>query len=159
MLHDIVNRTIISVEKHTKLQEVARLMKKHNVGSVLVLENRKPIGMITDRDIIVRFLGSTQEEPGQEYRIGNAVAGDFMTRSVVSVSEKDGIFECIQKMRQAKVRRIPVVNDEGFPVGILSFGDLLAILSKEFSALSEGATIAGDTGGETLPKARTEKAA
>ncbi|HAR41626.1 MAG TPA: CBS domain-containing protein, partial [Bdellovibrionales bacterium] len=53
----------------------------------------------------------------------------------VTCRETDGVYDCIQKMKQAKVRRIPVVNGSEEVVGILSFGDLLSMLSREFSEL------------------------
>jgi CBS domain-containing protein len=53
------------------------------------------------------------------------------------VKETDGIYDCIQKMRESGVRRMPVVDHEGKAVGVVSFGDLLAVLSEEFAALTE----------------------
>ncbi|MBC7693308.1 MAG: CBS domain-containing protein [Methylotenera sp.] len=138
MLHDIVNRrNLVSVSKTTPVSEVAALMESHNIGSVMVLENETPVGIITDRDIVIRCVCSQQDPK-------TCQAQEVMTNSLHFVFESDGIFECIQKMRDEKIRRMPVVDLQGKAVGILSMGDLLAILSKEFFDLTYAATRIGD---------------
>jgi predicted transcriptional regulator len=63
-----------------------------------------------------------------------------MTAAVTTVRDDSGLFDCIRTMHDARVRRLPVVDSNGKPVGIISFGDLLGILSKEFGSLVENCT-------------------
>jgi predicted transcriptional regulator len=66
-----------------------------------------------------------------------------MTESLVTCYDTDGIFDCITKMKDAKVRRIPIVDKTGKAIGILSAADLLTVLAKEFDFLASAATIRG----------------
>lgn len=134
MIRDMINRNLVSVNPDTPVREVASHMDSKNVGSILVLENGRPRGIITDRDIVVRCLSNSKKS------IDDFKASDCMTDSVETVRENQGFYECIQKMRNSHIRRIPVVNDQGQAVGILSFDDILSVLSKELQELTEAAT-------------------
>ena len=135
MLKQLINRHLVCVEPQTKISEVAKVMAQEDVGCVLVLDNGKPRGLITDRDIIVRCLAKNID-------VEDCTVENVMTESLETVKSTDGVFDCIQTMRKAGVRRIPVVDEWGQVEGVISFGDLLAMLSKEFSELTETTTAA-----------------
>lgn len=138
MIRDILNKNLVTVSPNAKCREIATLMDIKNVGSVLVLENGKLKGIITDRDIVVRCLSNSNID------IDKFTASDFMTSSVETIRDTDGLFDCIQKMRGAHVRRMPVLDSQGRCVGILSLGDILGILGREFDGLAQAATPMGD---------------
>jgi CBS domain-containing protein len=112
---------------------VAKEMAKHDVGAVLVLKDGKPIGIVTDRDIVIQCLG-------KGHRADECQVEEVMTTQVQFVRETDGIFDCIRAMRASAIRRLPVINDEGKAVGLISFGDLLSLLAREFSDIVETTT-------------------
>jgi CBS domain-containing protein len=131
MLKDIVNRKLVTTEPSAKISEVAQQMAHFDVGCVLVVENKKIKGLITDRDIVLRCIA-------KDVSLTDCVASSIMTETPATVRDTDGIFDCIETMRGAKVRRIPVVDRAGDVVGIVSFGDILAVLSKELAELTKG---------------------
>ena len=131
MLMEIVNRDLVTVEPHQSVLEAARRMEERDVGCVLVLSNGKPRGLITDRDIVLRCVAHNLD-------ISDTTVENILTESLATVHLTDGIFDCIRKMREAGVRRIPVVGDDGKAVGIVTFDDFICILSQELSALTEG---------------------
>ncbi len=131
MLKDIVNRKLVTTDPSAKICDVAQLMARFDVGCVLVVENKKIKGLITDRDIVVRCLA-------KNVSLDECPVKSVMTEAPVTVRDTDGIFDCIETMRGAQVRRIPVVDRSGEVVGILSFGDILAVLSKELAELTKG---------------------
>lgn len=133
MLRNIINRNLIVVEPDSKVSEAAYLMDKEGVGCVLVLDNGKSRGMLTDRDIVTRCIAKNID-------VDDCTVENIMSESLETVKETDGIFDCIQTMKYAGVRRIPVVDDQNQVVGIVSFGDVLALLSKEFAFLTENTT-------------------
>lgn len=137
MLRDILNRRLVTVSPDAKVIEAARLMEEANVGSVLVLDNDKPRGILTDRDIVVRCIA-------QNVDVTDCTVENILSESLVVCHETDGIFDCIRRMREAKVRRMPVLNDQGKVVGIVSFGDLMAMLGREMGELTQGTTPAED---------------
>lgn len=134
MLRDILEeQELVTCEPDAKVAEVAKLMADRNVGAVLVLTHDKPRGIITDRDITVRCVAKNLD-------VNDTTVEQVLTESLETVEETAGFFDCIRKMREARVRRMPVVNDEGRAMGIISFGDLLGILSKELVALTSSTT-------------------
>jgi CBS domain-containing protein len=133
MLKDIMCRDLVTVEPDAKVSEVAKVMERENVGCVLILDNGKPRGLLTDRDIVTRCIAKNVD-------VDDCTVENIMTESLEVVKETDGIFDCIETMHGAGVRRIPVVNEQGRAVGLISFGDLLAVLSKEFSELTATTT-------------------
>lgn len=148
MLRDILNHSdLVTVEPDAKVIEVAKLMERENVGCVLVLSEGKPRGLITDRDIVVRCIAKNVD-------VSDCTVEQVMTESVETAKDTDGVFDCIRKMRDAGVRRMPVVDDEGKAVGIITAGDLLAMLSKEFATLAQGTTPLEEQQGEDVEKVR-----
>ena len=137
MLKNIMNRKVISVTRDQNVREVARLMAKEKVGAILVSDQHQPVGIITDRDIAIKCVAENHQPE-------DCKASDLMTRSPATVKETDGLYDCIHQMREHRVRRIPVVDQNGNAVGIVTFSDLVGIISKEFSELAEAATPAGD---------------
>lgn len=130
---EICNREVIIVQRDTTVQEAARLMRQHHVGALVVVEEvsgkRKPVGVVTDRDLVVEVL-ATQLDAGA------ITAGDIMLQELVTVPESSGVFEVIQFMRAKGVRRLPVVDGQGALVGIVALDDLLSLLAEELSELS-----------------------
>ncbi|MCM2277493.1 MAG: CBS domain-containing protein [Oligoflexia bacterium] len=137
MLKEILrNQSLVTCEPDAKVSEVSRLMADRNVGSVLCLsDDGKPRGILTDRDIVVRCLAKNID-------VNDCTVENVMSESLEVCQDTDGVFDCIRKMEMAGVRRIPVIDDSGKAVGIISFGDLLKMLSKEFSTLIHHTTTA-----------------
>ena len=134
MLKNILEgQSLIHCPPDAKITDVAKVMKDKNVGATLVLSNGKPRGILTDRDIVVRCIAENLDTD-------DCTVEQVMTESLETVSVNDGIFDCIQKMDAAHVRRIPVVDEKGNAVGILSYGDLSRILAKELATLNRQTT-------------------
>jgi CBS domain-containing protein len=137
MLKDVMCTNLVTVEPNVSVSEAAKLMDKENVGCVLVLENDMPRGIITDRDIVVRCIA-------QNIDVDDCTVENVMTEALQTVSQNEGIYDGIRKMREAGVRRLPIVDDNGKAVGILSFGDIAALLAKEAMELTETTTSAAE---------------
>lgn len=112
----------------TTLAEVARTMRDDNIGDVLVVEGNSIIGIVTDRDIVIRGLAEGKDT-------GSTTVRDIASTDLVLLSPSDSTTDAAKKMREAKVRRLPVVDNDK-PVGIVSIGDL-AIEMDEHSALAD----------------------
>jgi CBS domain-containing protein len=130
MLRDIIDRNLVTVRPDAKVTEAAERMAEENVGCVLVLaDDGKPRGILTDRDIVVRCLAKNVD-------VNDCTVENVLTESLETVNEHDGFFDCIKKMNEAEERRIPVVDNSGKAIAIISFGDILAVLGKELHALT-----------------------
>ena len=133
-ISEICNREVVVVQRNDTILEAARLMRQHHVGDVVVVEDRGgvrvPVGIVTDRDLVVEIIAP-------ELDPATITVGDIMVHGLVTVKENTGMFEAIEYMRAKGVRRLPVVNDSGGLVGILTLDDLLELLAKELLALAK----------------------
>lgn len=130
---EMCNREVVIVSKETSILEVAQLMRQHHVGDVVVVEEqggrRIPVGIVTDRDIVIEIVA-------KDVDFHNLVVGDIMGLQLVTVREREGVFETMQVMRLKGVRRLPVVDEEGELVGILTLDDLIGLLAEEMNELA-----------------------
>jgi CBS domain-containing protein len=120
---------VVTVSSSDTLASVASSMEEHNVGAVVIAENHKPVGIVTDRDLAL-LLGARGTSP----RIPVA---EVMSSPIKSACRDEGVFDVSQSMMEAGVRRLPVVDEDGRMVGIVSLDDLLRVLSRELANLSE----------------------
>jgi len=133
-ISEICNREVVVVQRDSTIAEAAKLMRQHHVGDVLVVEDRGgvrvPLGIVTDRDLVVEVM-APELDPVV------ITVGDIMVPELVTVKAHTGLFETIQYMRSKGVRRLPVVDDGGGLLGILTLDDLLELLAEELLALSK----------------------
>jgi CBS domain-containing protein len=133
---DLMSSGVVSISPEETASLAARLLSRHNVGSLPVCSSDGSLhGIITDRDIVLRCIAA--ENPPDRTPVR-----DIMTSGVVTVSPGDDLREASRLMAEKQVRRLPVV-DEGRVVGMLSLGDLAK--TREFDmeaskALSEIST-------------------
>jgi CBS domain-containing protein len=130
----ICNREVITVQRDASVLHAAKLMRQYHVGDVVVIENRKdkavPIGIVTDRDVIVEVIATELDSTV-------ITVGDIMVISLSVVKSSTGVLEAIQLMTSKGVRRLPVIDENGSLMGIITLDDLLLLLAKEFGALSK----------------------
>ncbi len=131
---EICNREVVVVQRNDTALEAAKLMRQHHVGDVLVVEDhngiRIPVGIVTDRDLIMEIMAPELD--------GSVItAGDIMSQELVTVKGSTGIFEATQYIRQKAVRRLPIVNESGGLIGILTLDDLLELLSEELLEIAK----------------------
>ena len=125
-------RDVIITDTDSSILEVTRLMRKHHVGSVVIVSRNKdgvrPVGIITDRDIVVEVLA-------KDIPLDSITVEDVMSRAPKTATEDDDLFATMETMRQKGIRRIPVVGSSGLLVGILTTDDLLEIIYEEVGSI------------------------
>lgn len=128
------NREVVVAEKEMEILDTARLMKRHHVGDLVIVEKRngatRPVGILTDRDLVVEVMA--QEVPANE-----VTAADVMSLEVVTVREEEGVWEVLAKMRDAGVRRMPVVDQDGSLVGLITMDDLLELFAEAMDNMTQ----------------------
>jgi len=126
---DLCNRQVVSTTETEPIRQAARRMRQHHVGDLIVVDgHRLPIGVVTDRDLVVGPLAGHED-------VNLLTVGDVMTRNPVMASVSQGLEEALDLMRSRAVRRLPVVNAAGELEGILTLDDVLAVLNGELSKL------------------------
>lgn len=103
---------------HTTLDEVAKLMVQHDCGEIPVVDTSdRPIGVVTDRDIVCRVVADGKNPMGH-------TADMCMSQPVVTVSATDPIEKVLSTMESHQIRRVPVVDERGCCMGIISQADI-----------------------------------
>ena len=120
---EIMTRNVKTANREMSLQEVARLMREGDMGAMPVVENDKLVGIVTDRDIVVRAIAEGQDSTTK--------VGDVMTTEIFSVKPDDFVFEAIRLMGDKQVRRIPVVTESGELAGIIAMADIALEMEDE----------------------------
>lgn len=110
------------VKPSTSIKEVSKIMKENDIGVIPVCnENKELLGIVTDRDIVIRGVVSDDK---------NVTVDKIMTSDVITASPDDDIYDISKKMVENKIRRIPIVKDSQL-VGMVSIADLAN--TNEFS--------------------------
>ena len=145
---DIMSVEVVTVTKDVTVQETAKLLTEHKISGLPVLEGKKVIGMVTEGDLIfqdrkldppafIELLGGVifLKDPnkyleGFRKMIATRVE-DMMTSKVISIREDTPIEEIAAIMTEKRINRIPVLNEKGELMGIVSRQDLVKSLIKE----------------------------
>ncbi len=140
---DIMTGSPTFCTTRTGLEEVARLLTEHDCGAMPVVDDDafpRPIGIVTDRDIVCRVVAAG-EDPSL------LTAGDCMSSPVVTVNPVTRLDVCCELMERNKIRRLVVVDEDGFCCGIVSQADIArratektAEVLKELSQPTHGAS-------------------
>jgi len=110
----------------TSLAELAQTMRKHDVGAIPIGENDRLIGMVTDRDIVVKGLANGKDA-------SSLTARDVMTERIVYCRANEELGDALRIMEDKKIRRLPVLDENKRMIGMLSLGDVSSAASHELA--------------------------
>lgn len=132
---DYCSQKPITVKRDYGLLDAAASMRDNHVGCLIVVDDgpdgtRRPIGILTDRDIVVRVIAQTDRQ------LHLVRVDDIMTPNPLLVQDTDDLSDTLMTMRARGVRRVPVVSATGSLVGLLSFDDILDLIQDEVSDLA-----------------------
>lgn len=116
-VRDVMTPNPECVSERDSISDVARIMKEQDTGVVPVVDGKKIIGLITDRDIVIRGIAEGRD-------LSSVKVNELMTKSVRSVSEDTPVNDVLNLMGNSEIRRVPVVNGNNELVGIISLGDI-----------------------------------
>jgi len=118
-VRDVMTPSAVCCKPHTNVGAAVELLWSHNCGMLPVVgEDNHLIGIVTDRDICVA-MGTRNQLPGE------LTVGDIAISQVFTCRPDDEIHEALGTMAEKQVRRLPVVNEEGVPQGIISMDDII----------------------------------
>jgi CBS domain-containing protein len=123
---DIMTKNVAYINPDSTIVEAAQLMQKHNVGSIPVCDKSGVIGIVTDRDIIVRNIAHGKNPQSTPVR-------DVMTGQITTASPDMEVEDVTRMMSERKIRRVPVVENNMI-VGMVSLGDIAADNRFDFEA-------------------------
>ncbi|MDP2308482.1 MAG: CBS domain-containing protein [Pseudomonadota bacterium] len=132
---NVCTHTVAVVDGNTTVMDAARRMRGDHVGDLVVVEDRAgrllPVGILTDRDIVVGLVARGLEG------LDRLLVSDVIVRPLVTAHEDEDSMVVAKRMRDNGVRRVPVIDAKGELVGILSVDDLIGILHAELEQLAK----------------------
>ncbi len=124
----VCNRQVTIVDIEDSILDAVHLMRRHHVGDVIVTrstpDGRRPVGILTDRDIVIELLGENVDPSAVGIK-------DVMSAELLTATESDSIHDSIKRMRTAGVRRLPVVDADGKLVGIFTLDDAIDLICEQ----------------------------
>jgi len=134
LVKDVMSSPVITVYEDETVKKVASLMEKHNIGCVIVnSKSEKPIGIITERDLVVRVMA-------KDLRPSEVTAKEIMSTPLKKVDPEETVSEAARIMSRENVRRLVVIY-KGQLVGIVSSKDILAVTPELIDIIREKAKI------------------
>jgi CBS domain-containing protein len=125
-LGNMCRKEIVYVNLGTTVKEVVKLMEGKNIGCVIIVGSKKPVGIVTDRDILLRVMNKGLDPEKTK-------VDKVMTKRVVTLNEEMGLFEALKQVKGKGIRRFPIVNAKGSLKGIMTLDDILYLLGKEMA--------------------------
>ena len=132
---ELCQRKVVTVRRHEELGTAAWMMRERNVGCLVVVEpagimgGERPVGTLTDRDIVTNVI--VRDADPRELCVEDA-----MTRHPVTVLTTASIEDALQRMREGRVRRVPVVDERGRLAGILALDDIFEYLATRHPSVT-----------------------
>lgn len=117
-IQEVMTRDVQTISTQETVQRAAQLMDELNVGAIPVVDDGKLVGMITDRDITVRSVAVGQDPASTR-------VNDVMSTDVRTCTVDQGVEDVLAQMADVQIRRVPVVDDNGQVIGIVSLGDVV----------------------------------
>lgn len=130
---EVCNRDVVIVDGDAPLREAAGIMREQHVGSVVVVSTvgnvTKPIGVVTDRDLVVAAFA-------EDVDLDTVSVKDVMSADLIVATAEDDLWHTVQRMSDKGVRRLPVTDSAGALQGILALDDLIELVAESMNNLA-----------------------
>lgn len=131
----IYSKEAVTINQSDPLQNAAHLMRDLFVRDVIVVEkvndqDEIPVGILTDRDIVVKVIGN-------DLAITSLKVRDVMNTDIITIRKDADVYECLEFMRSKSISRMPVVDENGIIKGVISISDILCELQEVIDNLVE----------------------
>jgi CBS domain-containing protein len=136
---DIMSKTPIVIKAGSTIKEAAKVMKKNSVGSLIVMQKERPIGIVTERDILLKVIAGDKTPAKTKIK-------EIMSTPVVTIGPNTDVAEAAKKMAKLNIRRLPVVQKDELQ-GMVTENDILRIaptlieLTREHASINSGEDI------------------
>jgi CBS domain-containing protein len=129
-VEQLIRRVVQTLPPEATCMDAANLMSQESIGTVVVVDGDVPVGIITDRDLIVRVMAESR--PPDKTQIQEVMTGD-----PIVLEGGRSMDDVIRTMRNERIRRLIVVDDDGRLEGLVSSDDLLSVVASELTDLTE----------------------
>jgi len=116
---EVMSREVMTSSSDSSISDIAKVMSDKRVGSVVVTENNKAVGIVTEQDIVRKVVVNNKDPK-------NSKAGDIMDKKLISVSSNEDIYDVMVVMKNNEIKHLPVIDDTEL-VGIITAKDIIRI--------------------------------
>ena len=119
-VNQVMSKNVLTVDKSTSLQDAAQNMKKTNVGCVVVMEDSKPVGIVTERDFVTKVAAEGRPLFTEIYEV--------MSSPLITIDPEETVWEASEAMKEKRIHKLPVIENEQV-IGIITTTDIVKISS------------------------------
>ena len=128
-LERICSKTVVTISPDANVLEAAKLMHSKHIGCLVVTDESRPIGILTDRDIALKLVAS-EKKPAE------TAVKDIMTTNPTMVNVNYDLLDAVRLMHNRGVRRLPIIDEHRHLLGIITMDDLLTVFGTEVGDLA-----------------------
>ena len=128
-IEEVVTTDVVTAERSTPVRTVVGQMAERNVGSVVIVEDTTPVGILTDREIALA-LESTPD-------VADRRADELLSGDLVTGTSEMSVFDVLRQLSETEIRRLPIVSEDGNLQGIVTLDDIFRLLSAELANATE----------------------
>ncbi len=121
IVSDIMSSPVITIDVEASVKEATRSMIDNKIGSILVTKQGKPLGIVTERDLIERIVAPSRDPSKTKIK-------EIMSAPLITISKETGILVAMRKMREYEISRLVVMDDDTL-LGIISETDIVRAVS------------------------------
>ena len=145
IVKDVMSSPVVTIDENETVDKAAQLMEKHDVGCIIVISKQgKPLGIITERDLVVRILARNNQP-------SKITAKEAMSSPLITIDPDETLSEAARRMSRLNIRRLGVIY-KGNIIGLVSSKDILAITPELIEIIQEKARIEGGKPIEASPE-------
>ncbi|MGC8812189.1 MAG: cyclic nucleotide-binding/CBS domain-containing protein [Candidatus Aenigmatarchaeota archaeon] len=128
LIKEVMNRNVIAVKPETSVREAAKVMAKYHIGSLIILEEERIVGIITEGDILRKVIVEGKDLDETKVR-------EIMTERVFTIEPDKTIDDAVKLMMEKKIKKLPVMENEKL-VGIITASDIMVVEPKLIEAIA-----------------------
>lgn len=128
-LERICNKSVVTVSRDATVLEAANLMRSKHIGCVVIVQDSRPVGILTDRDIVLEVVANAKKPAETAVR-------EIMTTNLTTINVNYDVLDAARLMRSRGVRRLPLVDEHRRLIGIITMDDVLTALGAEIGDLA-----------------------
>lgn len=125
---DIARQNVVTEGPDTSVADIVRTMHDESVSSVVIVDDEKPLGLVSDRDLAIAILDETFD--AEQTPVEDLLSGDMVT-----IEADEGVYDLVELLSEKGLRRVPVVRDDEL-VGIVSLSDVVVLLGMELQHIA-----------------------
>lgn len=127
-IDEVLQSDVVTARPDEPVTEIVERMATEDVGCVVVVEDEEPVGVVTDRTVALQL----RESPD----LSETTASDLISGGLVTGTTEMTVFDVLDLIEEASIRRLPIVDEDGALEGIVTLDDVVVLLSAEFSDVS-----------------------